>query len=100
MVDASGGPVWRPVALVLADDPEPRLFTPYREAAAERVAADHIHPPLWVELDGQVEAIAAKLGHLVPDDATLASGEMRYPLRRAVGGRGIADGAPVTRRDH
>src|SRR5260370_3163216 len=100
MVDASGGPVWRPVALVLADDPEPRLFTPYREAAAERVAADHIHPPLWVELEGKVEDIAAKLGHLVPDGATLAADEMPYPLRRALGGRAVAEGAPVLSAAH
>src|SRR5258708_3383029 len=81
IVDASRATLLRPVALVLADDPEPRLFPPYREAAAERLAPDHIHPPLSVALDGQVEDIAAKLGHLVPDDATPAAAEIPYPLR-------------------
>ena len=95
IVDASRATLLRPVALVLANDPEPHLFTPYREAADERIAADHIHPPLWVELDGQVADIAARLGRLVPDDATLAADEMPYPLRRALGDRVVAEGAPV-----
>jgi Xaa-Pro dipeptidase len=95
IVDASRATLLRPVALVLADDPEPHLFTPYREAADERIAADHIHPPLWVELDGQVADIAARLGRLVPDDATLAADEMPYPLRRALGDRVVAEGAVV-----
>jgi Xaa-Pro dipeptidase len=95
IVDASRATLLRPVALVLADDPEPHLFTPYREAAAERVAADHIHPPLWVELDGHVADIAAALGRLVPGDATLAADEMPYPLRRALGDRAVADGVSV-----
>jgi Xaa-Pro aminopeptidase len=95
IVDASRATLLRPVALVLADDPVPHLFTPYREAAAGRVTADHIHPPLWVELDGQVADIAATLGRLVPDDATLAADEMPYPLRRALSDRVVAEGAAV-----
>jgi Xaa-Pro dipeptidase len=95
IVDASRATLLRPVALVLADDPEPHLFTPYREAVAERVAADHVHPPLYVELDGHVADIAATLGRLVPGDATLAADEMPYPLRRALGDRVVAEGAPV-----
>ena len=95
IVDASRATLLRPVALVLADDAEPHLFTPYREAAAERVAADHSHPPLYVELDGQEADIAATLGRLVPGDARLAADEMPYPLRRALGDRVVAEGVPV-----
>jgi Xaa-Pro dipeptidase len=95
IVDASRATLLRPVALVLADDPEPHLFTPYREAAEERIAADHTHPPLWVELDAQVADIATRLARLVPDDATLAADEMPYPLRRALGDRVVAEGAGV-----
>src|SRR5215467_13495609 len=78
IVDASRSTLLRPVALVLADDPEPHLFT-----------------PLYVEFDGQVADIATRLGRLVPDDATLAADEMPYPLRRALGDRAVAEGAPV-----
>jgi Xaa-Pro dipeptidase len=95
IVDASRATLLRPVALVLADEPEPHLFTPYREAAAERLAADHIHAPLYVEHDGQVAEIAATLGRLLPGDATLAADEMPYPLRQALGERVVAEGVPV-----
>jgi Xaa-Pro dipeptidase len=95
IVDASRATLLRPVALVLADDAEPHLFTPYREAAAERLAADHIHPPLYAELDGHVAEIAATLGRLLPGDATLAADEMPYPLRRALGDRVVAEAVPV-----
>jgi Xaa-Pro dipeptidase len=95
IVDASRATLLRPVALVLADDAEPHLFTPYREAAAERLASDHIHPPLYAELDGHVAEIAATLGRLLPGDATLAADEMPYPLRRALGDRVVAEAVPV-----
>ena len=94
-VDASRATMLRPVALVLADDPEPHLFTPYPEAAAGRISENHIHPPLFVELDEASAEIAATLARMVPDDAVLAADEIPFPLRRALADRMIADGIAV-----
>ena len=35
----------RTVAVVLADDPWPHLFTPYPASAPDELPADHVHPP-------------------------------------------------------
>jgi Xaa-Pro aminopeptidase len=94
-VDASRATILRPVALVLADDPEPHLFTPYPEAAAGRISEDHVHPPLLVELDEACAQVAATLARMVPGDAVLAADEIPFPLRRALADRVIADGAAV-----
>ena len=52
--DAGLSHVERPVALVLADDPAPHLFLPFREGAAEEteLPADHLHGPVYLEFDG------------------------------------------------
>ena len=49
----------RPVAVVLADDPEPHLFTPFREGAVPgaELADDHLHDPMYLEYDEGVGAL-------------------------------------------
>src|ERR1700761_1727774 len=51
----------RPVAVVLADDPVPHLFMPFREGAAADVnlPADHLHGPVYLEYDEGVAVFAA-----------------------------------------
>src|SRR5438132_5110632 len=45
-VDGGRASLTRPVALVLADDPVPHLFTPYPDGADGRLPQDHVHAPL------------------------------------------------------
>ncbi|EUA30444.1 creatinase/Prolidase N-terminal domain protein [Mycobacterium xenopi 4042] len=48
--DAGLSYVERPVAIVIADDPWPHLFLPFREGAASEsgLPADHVHgPSIW-----------------------------------------------------
>lgn len=51
--DAGLSYVERPVAVVLADDPYPHLFLPFREGAASEsgLPADHLHGPVYLEFD-------------------------------------------------
>ena len=60
VLDAGLSHVERPVAIVLADDDHPHLFIPFREGAASefQVPADHLHDPLYLELDEGVEQFA------------------------------------------
>jgi Xaa-Pro dipeptidase len=74
----------RPVAVVLADDPVPHLFMPFREGAVADVnlPADHLHGPVYLEYDEGVSLFAAKLAELVPAGAVIAVDELTGAMRR------------------
>ena len=93
--DAGLSHVERPVAVVLADDPAPHLFLPFREGAAEETGlpADHLHGAVYLEFDEGVEEFAAVLAGLVPRGATVAVDELTGAMRRAQG-RLFPSGAP------
>jgi Xaa-Pro dipeptidase len=69
----------RPVAVVLADDPSPHLFTPYPATAPAELAADHVHAAFLPETDAGATAMAATIvdllggarGRVAVDDYTM-----------------------------
>ena len=71
--DAGRGNVERPVAVVLADDEMPHLFTPFiADAAAELdLDAEHLHGPTYLDFDEGVDAFARTLADLIPATATI-----------------------------
>ncbi|KPI18963.1 peptidase M24 [Actinobacteria bacterium OK074] len=74
----------RPVAVVVADDPWPHLFMPFREGTlADAPPAVHFHPPVYLEFDEGVRTFAAALAGLVPDGAAVAVDEVTGAMRRA-----------------
>lgn len=85
----------QPVAVVLADDPWPHLFTPVRadDRLREKMREDHLHGPVYLDFDEGVELFTAELRKLVPSGATVAMDEWTNALRRE---RTLlfADGAP------
>src|SRR5581483_12407287 len=83
--DAGLSHVERPVAVVLADDPHPHLFLPFREGAASEsgLPVDHLHGPVYLEFDEGVENFARALEDLVPAAAVLAGDELTGAMRRA-----------------
>jgi Xaa-Pro dipeptidase len=83
--DAGLSYVERPVAVVLADDPNPHLFLPFREGAASEsgLPADHLHGPVYLEFDEGVENFARVLEDLVPAGAVLGVDELTGAMRRA-----------------
>ena len=85
--DAGLSHVERPVAVVLADDPQPHLFLPFREGAASEsdLPADHLHGPVYLEFDEGVENFARVLADLIPAAAVIAVDELH---RRHVAGAG------------
>jgi Xaa-Pro aminopeptidase len=71
--DAGRGNVERPVAVVIADDDQPHLFTPFREGAADLGLDDgHLHGPTYLDVDEGVAAFAKVLADLVPPRAVVA----------------------------
>ena len=93
--DAGLSHVERPVALVLADDPAPHLFLPFREGAAEEteLPADHLHGPVYLEFDEGVEHLAGIVADLVPRGTAVAVDELTGAMRRCASLL-FPDGAP------
>jgi Xaa-Pro dipeptidase len=85
VLDAGLSHVERPVAIVLATDEDPHLFLPFREGTASesQLPADHLHGPLYPELDEGVEHFARIIAELIPSGANVAVDEMTGAMRRA-----------------
>lgn len=85
LLDAGLSHVERPVAIVLADDPHPHLYMPFREGSAweSELPADHVHGPLYLEFDEGVERFAKVLAELVPPGASIAVDELTGAMRHA-----------------
>src|ERR1700744_3623374 len=74
VLDAGLSHVERPVAIVLANQEHPHLFIPFREGAASesQVPPDHLHGPLYPELEEGVEHLARVIVELIPPGASIA----------------------------
>jgi Xaa-Pro aminopeptidase len=74
----------QPVAVVLADDEHPHLFSPGRgdEQLRSEIPADHLHGPVFLDFDEGVQRFAARLAELVPSGARIALDEWTNALRR------------------
>jgi Xaa-Pro aminopeptidase len=83
--DAGLSYVERPVAVVLADDPHPHLFLPFREGASSEsgLPTDHLHGPVYLEFDEGVENFARTVEELVPAAAVIGVDELTGAMRRA-----------------
>lgn len=81
----------QPVAVVLADDEWPHLFSPLPDEPA--LPADHVHGPVYLDLDEGVREFERRLGELVAPGATIGVDEWTFAMARE-GSRLFADGPP------
>jgi Xaa-Pro aminopeptidase len=83
--DASRTNFEQPVAVVVADDELPHLFTPNRADARMQAELpdDHVHGPAHLDFDEGVETFLPQLYDLVGEQAAVAIDEWSHPLRRA-----------------
>jgi Xaa-Pro aminopeptidase len=76
--------VERPVAVVVAGDDRPHLFTPFEEPALHLpLSEDHLHGPVYVEFDEGAEVFARTVANLLPNGRRLAFDELPGAMRRA-----------------
>ncbi len=93
-----------PVAVVLADDEWPHLFSPVRPDDRLRTQwpSDHLHGPVYLDFDEGVQLFAVALAGLVPSGAVIATDEWTNALRREdsllFAGKAPLDGGPVISR--
>lgn len=73
----------QPVAVVLADDEWPHLFSPFRadDGLAAALPGDHVHGPVYLDFGEGVSAFAASLSGLVGEGAVIAMDEWTNALR-------------------
>jgi Xaa-Pro aminopeptidase len=81
----------QPVAVVLADDQWPHLFTPMppvvrrqEERTGPDLPSDHVHGPVFLDFDEGVQQFVSELSGLVAGDAVIAVDEWTNALRREV----------------
>lgn len=84
LADAGRSNFEQPVAVVLADDEHPHLFSPVRadDRSGAWLPADHVHDPVFLDFDEGVTRFAADLAGMVPAGARLAVDEWTNALRR------------------
>ena len=92
-VDSARASLQRPVAVVVRGSDEPHLFTMYPEGAA--LAGDHLHPPIFPDLDAGVPGMAAALDALFSRDARLGVDELTHPMRQGLADRRFVSAAAV-----
>jgi Xaa-Pro aminopeptidase len=94
----------QPVAVVLADDEWPHLFSPVRDddRLGLELPADHVHGPVYLDFDEGVAAFASELASIVPAGAVIGLDEWTHALRRErtllFAGDGPVDGGRVISR--
>jgi len=74
-----------PVAVVLAGDAHPHLFTPFPEGAPSGLPADHVHGGLCPDDEEGSATLARFLAGAVPSGAQVAFDDLPHPLRARVG---------------
>jgi Xaa-Pro aminopeptidase len=84
LADSGRANVEQPVAVVLAGDEWPHLFTPARhdEHLRHDLPPDHVHGPVYLDYDEGVQLFAAQLAELVPAGAAIAVDEWTNAMRR------------------
>lgn len=70
----------QPVAVVLADDPWPHLFTPLPDPTG--LPEDHVHGPVYLDLDEGVDRFEQQLAGLVPAAAAIGVDEWTFAMAR------------------
>jgi len=90
----------RPVAVVVAEDDDPHLFTTFPELGLLDLGLpeDHVHGPLYLDFDEGARDLARFLAELLPPGARVAIDELPGAVRRHCASC-FADGGPASADD-
>jgi Xaa-Pro dipeptidase len=82
--DSGRAGLFRPVAVVVRGESAPHVYTAYWDGVPEELPDDHVHGPLFPDLDDGIEQLAEALrGHVAPG-ARLGVDEQTHPMLRAL----------------
>jgi len=93
--DSGRAGLFRSVAVVVRGDSSPHLYTAFWDGVPAELPADHVHGPLFPDLDdGITEFVEALKGHFSPG-ARLGVDEQTHPMLRALEGYEWTDASSV-----
>lgn len=89
------------VAIVPAGGRPPHVWTGFPESVPPEIPPENIHPPLAVEFDAGVDALARGIGEVLPGARRVGIDELTGPMMARLpvllGGVALADGSAATR---
>jgi Xaa-Pro aminopeptidase len=84
--DSGRAGLFRAVAVVVRGADAPHLFTPYWDAAPPELPADHLHGPLFPDVEDGIGELVEALGQLFSPGSRLGVDEQTHPMLGALGG--------------
>lgn len=82
--DGDHAALFRAVAIVVTGGSAPHLYTPYPDGAPAELAGDHLHGPLFPDLDEGMERFAAELAELFAAGARIGIDHQTHAMRRGL----------------
>ncbi|MGA7417568.1 MAG: Xaa-Pro peptidase family protein [Acidimicrobiales bacterium] len=93
--DSGRAGLFRAVAVVVRGSDAPFLFTPYWDGAPPELPPDHLHGPLFPDLEDGIGELVEALGRLFPAGARLGVDEQTHPMLGALDGYAWSDARDV-----
>ncbi len=84
--DGDRAALFRPVAVVVKGDSAPHLYTLYADGAPAELPDDHLHGPLFPDLDDGIDIFAAALTDHFPSGARVGVDDQTHAMLRWVPG--------------
>ena len=82
--DSGRAGLFRPVAIVARGESQPHLYTAYWDGVPSELPSDHVHGPLFPDLDDGISEFAEALHRHVALGARLGVDEQTHPMLRAL----------------
>ena len=83
--DSSRASLFRTVAVVARDDPAPHLYTSLTDGLPPELPGDHVHAPLFPDLDDGAEAMVAAMSDHFGSRARLGIDDQTHAMLRHLG---------------
>ncbi len=93
--DSGRAGLFRAVAVVVRGSDAPFLFTPYWDGAPPELPPDHLHGPLFPDLEDGINELVEALGRLFPAGSRLGVDEQTHPMLGALDGYAWSDARDV-----
>ena len=93
--DGDGAALFRPVAVVVSGDSAPHLYTQYVDGVPSELPGDHLHGPLFPDLDDGIEMLAGALADHFRDGARIGIDDQSHAMLRTLTGYDWVDAGDV-----
>jgi Xaa-Pro dipeptidase len=87
--------LFRPVAVVVKGDSAPHLYTVHADGAPADLPEDHLHPPLFPDIDDGMEQFAGALAEHFSPGAHVGIDDQSHAMLRGLRGVGWVDASAV-----